>query len=101
MNLLQIFKPKFVLAVDRVVMNQKLDCEEIFNWQLLGGKPFYFCQAGDGVRLVYDGQALPVQYAEVIHYRCCEPAAFNVGSNEQMAWFYARRDNAWYYVEIY
>ena len=48
----------------------------------------------------YDGEVLPVNYDEVIHYRCCEPAAFNVGGSEQMVWFYARRDGAWYYVEL-
>ena len=81
------------LVVNGIVMNEALGCEEIFAWQLLGGKPFYFCRAGGKVSLVYDGQALGVSYDEVIHYACCEPAAFNAGGNEAMVWFYARRMN--------
>jgi len=43
---------------------------------------------------------LPYQYDEVVHYDCCEAAAFNVAGNERMVWFHALRDGIWYYVEM-
>ena len=46
------------------------------------------------------GEALPYQYDEVVHYDCCEAAAFNVAGNERMVWFHALRDGIWYYVEM-
>jgi len=75
---------------------------EVFGWQLLAGKPFYFYRpsANGPIRLSYDGRDLPLSYDEVIHYQCCEPAIFNVQGNDSMVWFHASRDGKWYYVEI-
>jgi hypothetical protein len=74
--------------------------DEVFGWQLLNEQPFYFFRQGNRVGVSYAGQVLPYQYDEVIHYQCCEPAMFNVGSNENMVWFHALRDGMWYYVEM-
>ncbi len=96
----------WVLEVDGQVMvdgkslNQELGYDEIFNWRLLQGQPFYFFKKGNRIGVSYAGQALPQQYEEVIHYRCCEPAAFNPGNNEWMVWFHALRDGTWHYVEM-
>jgi hypothetical protein len=73
---------------------------EVFGWQLLHGQPFYFFKQEDCIHISYAGQVLPYTYDEVIHYRCCEPAAFNVGSNADMVWFHALRDGMWCYVEL-
>ena len=48
----------------------------------------------------YDGIPMAVYYDEVVHYRCCEQAMFNPAGNSVMTWFYARRDQSWYYVEL-
>ena len=88
------------LIQDGVILNEGLVYEEIFGWQLLNGKPFYYFRKGPRVGVSYDGSRLPVYYDEVIHYRCCEPAMFNNGGNEDIAWFYGLRDGTWYYVEI-
>ena len=83
-------------------LNRQLGFDQIFDWQLLDGEPFYFFveHERDGmVGIVYAGQVMSERYDEVVHYRCCEPAAFNVNSNEHMVWFYALRDGTWYYVE--
>jgi hypothetical protein len=88
------------LIQDSEVLNESLGYEEIFGWQLLDGKPFYYFRKGPRVGMSYDGVTLPVSYEEVIHYRCCEPAAFNNAGNEDMVWFYGLREGVWYYVEM-
>lgn len=88
------------LIQDGENLNEQLGFEEIFGWQLLNGKPFYYFRKGPRVGISYDGQVLPVYYEDVVHYRCCEPAAFNNAGNEEMVWFYGLRDGVWNYVEI-
>jgi len=51
------------------------------------------------IGISYAGQVLPNAYDDVIHYHCCEPAAFNPGRNDSRVWFYARRGDVWHYVE--
>lgn len=82
-------------------LNEQLGYDEIFNWTILHGKPFYFYEQDGCVYVSYDGQTLPgVSYDEIIHDRCCEPAIFNVTTCADMVAFYARRGDTWYYVEI-
>jgi hypothetical protein len=88
------------LIQDGQILNESLGYEEIFGWQLLNEKPFYYFRKGPRVGISYDGSTLPHYYDEIIHYRCCEPGAFNNGGSEDMAWFYGLRDGTWYYVEI-
>ena len=88
------------LFQDGEVLNENLGYEEIFGWQLLDGKPFYYFRKGPRVGVSYDGERLPVTYDEVIHYRCCEASIGNTDGNETMAWFYGLREGVWYYVEM-
>ncbi len=88
------------VLVDGKSLNEELGYDEIFGWQFLGGRPFYFFKKDNHVGVSYGGQVLPYQYDEVVHYRCCEPAAFNVAGNETMVWFHALRKGMWYYVEM-
>jgi hypothetical protein len=88
------------LIQDGQILNEALGYEEIFGWQLLNGKPFYYFRKGPRVGISYDGVRLPVYYEEVIHYRCCEASMFNAGGNEDMAWFYGLREGVWYYGEM-
>lgn len=85
--------------VDGVSLNQKLGYDEIFYWQLVAGEPFFFFRKGGKIGVSYDGMELPYSYEEVIHYRCCEEAAFNPRSNGQMVWFYGLKNHMWTYVE--
>ncbi len=87
------------VLVDGKSLNQELGYDEIFGWRLLKGEPFYFFRKGGRIGVSYAGRVLPQQYEEVIHYRCCEPAAFNVAGNDTMVWFYALKDGMWCYVE--
>jgi hypothetical protein len=88
------------LIQDGENQNERLGFEEIFGWQLLNGQPFYYFRKGPRVGISYAGQVLPLYYDEIVHYRCCGPAAFNNAGNETMIWFYGLRDGTWYYVEI-
>jgi hypothetical protein len=88
------------LIQDGEILNESLGYEEIFGWQLLNEKPFYYFRKGPRVGISYDGSTLPVYYDEIIHYRCCEPSMFNNAGNEDMVWFYGLKDGTWYYIEI-
>jgi hypothetical protein len=74
--------------------------EEIFHWQPLNGRPFYFFIQDGKVGLSYGGAVLPVQYDQMIRGQCCEVSIFNPSGNDRMVWFYALRDGIWHYVEL-
>lgn len=88
------------LIQDGTLLNRELAYDEIFGWQLLNGRPFYFFRVGSRIGVSYEGQVLPVQYDDVPHYQCCEPAMFNNSGNMTMAWFYALKEGVWRYVEM-
>jgi hypothetical protein len=87
------------VLVDGKSLNRQLGYDEVFNWRLLDGQPFYFFRKGKKTSVSYTGATLPYRYEQVIHYACCEPAAFNVRNSAQMLSFYALREGIWYYVE--
>ena len=86
--------------VDGASLNDSIGASEVFGWRLIDGRPFYFFKKADAVQVSFDGQVLPLTYREVVHYRCCEPAAFNLQGNDRMVWFHALRGNTWHYVEM-
>lgn len=88
------------LLVDGKSLNEEMGYEEVFGWRLLAGQPFYFFKQGGRIGVSYGGDVLPHRYDEVIHYKCCEPAAFNVAGNETMVWFHGLKDGTWHYVEM-
>jgi len=100
------FNGQWVLEMNETVLiegkdlRQQREYDEIFHWQPLSDRPFYFFVEDGKVGLSYDSQVLPVQYDQVIHGQCCEPAVFNPAGNDRMVWFYALRDGVWYYVEL-
>ncbi len=86
--------------MDGESLTEQLGVGEIFHYVIFQGRPLFFFEQGGQVGISYDGETLPLTYDEVIHYRCCEPAVFNIASNEHMLWFYALKDGMWHYVEI-
>ncbi len=85
-----------VVVLDGEILNTKLGYDEIFNWQLLGGKPFYFFRQGRQVGLSYDSQVLPDRYDDVLHgFLCCDPAVYNIWSSSAGVWFYGLREGVW------
>ena len=87
------------VIINGVNIGEKNGYSKVFSYSRIGGKPFYFFEKDGKTRMSYDGRVLPNEYDDVIHYKCCEPANFNVGRSDSMVWFYALRGGFWYYVE--
>jgi hypothetical protein len=85
---------------DGVSMAERLGYDEIFAFQLLDGKPFFFFSMDGHIGVSYDFQELPIRYDKVSHHGCCSAGAFNPWQAEQMVSFFGMRENVWNYVEI-
>ena len=80
--------------------NQKYGYQATFEYQLLGGKPFFFYQKHDQIGVSYDGQEIPLGIDEIPHYGCCSGAELNPRQYLSLIDFFARKGQAWYFVEI-
>jgi hypothetical protein len=60
-----------------VNLNDLYGYEEIFGYQHLGDKPFYFYKLNGKIHISYDGVDLPLWYDKVWHYGCCSIGALN------------------------
>jgi hypothetical protein len=90
-----------IVVIDGEIINDALGYDEIFEWHLINGKPFYFFRQGQMVGMSYAGQVLPWRYDDVIHgFLCCDPAVYNIQSSELGVWFYARVNGVWNYVGL-
>jgi len=87
--------------MDGESLTKQLGVGEIFHYVIFQGQPLFFFEQKRGqVGISYGGETLSQTYDEVVHYQCCEPSVFNIGSNEHMLWFYALKGGIWHYVEI-
>lgn len=82
------------------LLNQAYGYPEMFGYQLLDGKPFYFYKQAGQIHLSYDNQALPLVYEDVPHYNCCSAAALNPIAAPNGVRFFGLRAGVWYYTEI-
>lgn len=89
------------VVMDGKSLNEELGFDEIFEWRIIQGEPFFFVFADESstYSMVYAGKLLDQKYDDIAHYQCCEPAMFNPDGTSYMTWFYAVRDGKWYYVE--
>lgn len=91
-----------VIVEDGTLLNDALGCSEMFAWQLIGGKPFFFCRAGGEISGWQGGAKLAVAYDEVLY-------AAQLGAKmlaqmrryEDGLAFFARRDDTWLFVAAY
>jgi hypothetical protein len=89
------------IVQDGRILNHELGYDEMFGWNVLAGKPFYFFTQNGVVQISYDGQVLPVQYDYVPHYGCCETgSARNPVCRNNGIRFLGAREGIWYMVEI-
>lgn len=96
-----ILEVENVVILDGEIQNQALGYDEMFEWHLVKGRPFYFFRKADRFGITYDGQIFPRRYQELIHgFLCCDPGAYRLVSTDSGARFYARRDGAWWYVVV-
>jgi len=85
---------------DGISLNEQYGYEEIFGYQPLGGKPFYFYQQDGVIHISYDGEDLPIWYDKIPHYGCCSSAQVNPRAASNWVSFWGQRDGVWYYTEI-
>ena len=95
------FEVENVVVQDGELQNLKLGLDEMFDWRLVDGKPFYFFRKGTAYGLAYDGQPVPLSYEDLLHGQlCCDAAHYRIASLSNGAWFYGLRDGTWYLVFV-
>lgn len=87
------------LTRDGAVLRPLADNKEMFDFQLMAGRPFFFLNVDGTIRLSFDDRERVPGYDEVPHYQCCSAAVLNPLHAEHMVAFFARRGDTWYYVE--
>jgi hypothetical protein len=85
---------------DGEILNEKFGFEEAFDWQLINGRPLYFFRQGSRAGISYDGQFLSTYYDDVVHGFCCGLTLNNPVGDESNVYFFAKRDDIWYYVTV-
>jgi hypothetical protein len=88
------------ISQDGELLNDFYDYKEMFGFQLMAGRPFYFFKQDGKIGFSYDGQVVEAGYDEIPHYSCCSAAGLNPVRAQNMVAFFAQRDSIWYYVEI-
>lgn len=83
-----------------VSLNEKDSLDEIFGFQLLNRRPFYFFEKDDEIGIVFDGKGTMLGFDRVPHYVCCSAAELNPRPSPNMVSFFAQKAGTWYYVEI-
>jgi hypothetical protein len=81
-------------------LNKRHGYAETFDFELLGGHPFYFYSDEKTMGAIYDNQEIPLGYSEVPHYGCCSNGELNPHVGQNMVAFFARRQQTWYYVQL-
>jgi hypothetical protein len=89
-----------IFIVDGHILNLDMEATEIFKPGVTNGKPFFFFIRDGLTYLSYGDKELDVNFDEVMHNVCCWGGGINPELNEDMVWFYARKDGWWYYVEL-
>lgn len=82
------------------LLNEALQTDEIFGFQLMNHRPFYFFDKDGEVGIVFDGIVTPLGFDDVPHYGCCSAGILNPRQAQNMVAFFAERDARWHYVEI-
>ncbi len=90
-----------VVVQDGVLQNLALGYDEMFDWHLVNGSPFFFFSRGGSFGLSYAGQELPQRYDDVLHGQlCCSWGVYNIYATPTGAWFYALKDGVWRLVSV-
>jgi hypothetical protein len=90
-----------MVVQDGQVLNQHYGYDEMFDWHLVNGRPFFFYHQSGHFGIFYDGQPLQHRYNDVIHGQlCCGPAVYSIIDSTDGSWFYALRDKTWYLVSV-
>lgn len=88
------------IYIDGESINDTMGYDDAFGLQLLAGEPFYFYYKEEGIGYSYAGKQYDLSYNEIPHYYCCGESMLNPVQAENMVAFFARKADAWYYVEL-
>ncbi len=88
------------ISQDGELLNAAYQYDEMFGYQRMAGKPFYFYQQDGKINLSFDGASVATEYDAVPHYGCCSAGLINPVPYKNMLTFYAQRAGSWYYVEL-
>lgn len=86
--------------LDGVSIGQKNGYEEVFNFQTINGRPFYFFRYKGKVDAWFDGQVIPLGYDDVQHYVCCADSSLNPKAFQDATLFFGTKDNTWFFVQV-
>lgn len=92
------------VIIDGEMAGREQGYAEAFGLQILDGKPVYFATREQRVEMIFAGQTVPLKYDQVFHR--CYPVYQEVFSPldirvlSHMLWFFARKGEMWYYVEL-
>jgi hypothetical protein len=86
--------------VDGQLINDLLGYDEVFGFQLMDGRPFYFYKQAGTIGVSYEGQAVDLGYTTIPHYECCSGSVLNPVKAHSMVAFFAEEAGVWRYVEI-
>jgi hypothetical protein len=88
------------IFVDGISINQQNKYDEAFNFQTIGGRPFYFFRRNNKVDAWFDGQEISLGYEDVPHYLCCSDSGFNPKARQDAVIFFGVNGSVWYFVRI-
>ncbi len=88
------------LTRDGELLNASQGYSDMFGFQLMHGRPFFFFGRDGHLGYNYDGHEVLAGYDEIPRYNCCSESELNARQAQDMVSFFARRDQTWYYVEI-
>jgi len=86
--------------LDGELLNQSRGYQDMFGFQLLASKPFYFFQRNDELGFSYNGEEHYLPYEAILHHGCCSAAVLNPIQAENMVAFFAYTGDDWFYVEL-
>ncbi len=85
---------------DGELLNASDGYSDMFGFQLMRGRPFFFFRREGGLGYSYDGHDVLAGYDDIPRYNCCSASQLNARQAQDMVAFFARRGRTWYYVEI-
>jgi len=88
------------LVQNGILLNEQYNYDEIFGFQLLNEKPFYFFEKNGEIGISYDEKVTMLGFEEIPHYGCCSAGILNPNRSQNMVSFFAEKNNTWYYCEI-
>lgn len=88
------------ISVDGVLLNDRPGYSELFGFQTIADRPFYFYNRDGRIGFSYDGVETALDFDRIPHYGCCSAAVRNPQSWAGGVAFLGRRGDTRYYAII-